>query len=140
MCKIKWRLHLASPPDEVYQVLITADGRETFWAESANERDGVINFVFTNGEMYRSRIVESIPHERVVLEYFGGLASFALVHDGTGGTDLMLTHDGIPDAEVSDTSAGWVSVLLALKAAVDYGVDLRNHDNTRTWDAGYVDN
>jgi hypothetical protein len=32
------------------------------------------------------------------------------------------------------------SVLLALKAAVDFGVELRNHDLNRTWDQGYGDN
>jgi hypothetical protein len=31
-------------------------------------------------------------------------------------------------------------VLLSLKAAVDFGVDLRTHDNNRHWDLGYVDN
>jgi hypothetical protein len=36
--------------------------------------------------------------------------------------------------------AGWVSVLLALKAAADFGIDLRNHDPARTWNKGYVDN
>jgi hypothetical protein len=35
---------------------------------------------------------------------------------------------------------GWVSVLMALKAYVDHGVDLRNHDAARTWDQGYCDN
>jgi predicted nucleic acid-binding Zn ribbon protein len=33
-----------------------------------------------------------------------------------------------------------VSVLMALKAAVDFSVDLRNHDPDRTWDHGYVEN
>jgi len=33
-----------------------------------------------------------------------------------------------------------VSVLLALKAVADFGVDLRNHDRRRSWTAGYVDN
>ena len=40
----------------------------------------------------------------------------------------------------SEVTAGWVSVLLAMKAAVDYGVDLRNHDETRTWSSGFADN
>lgn len=26
------------------------------------------------------------------------------------------------------------------QAAVDYGVDLRNHDESRTWNDGYADN
>ena len=36
--------------------------------------------------------------------------------------------------------AGWVSVLLTLKAAIDFDVDIRNHDPKRTWDQGYADN
>jgi hypothetical protein len=32
-----------------------------------------------------------------------------------------------------------VSLLLMLKAAVDYRVDLRNRDPARTWEQGYVD-
>jgi hypothetical protein len=39
-----------------------------------------------------------------------------------------------------EVRAGWVSVLLALKAAADFGVDLRNHDAARTWAQGYCDN
>jgi hypothetical protein len=56
--------------------------------------------------------------------------------DGARGTDLTLVADG-DDAE---TRAGWVSVLLALKAASDFGVDVRNHDARRTWSQGYCDN
>jgi hypothetical protein len=29
---------------------------------------------------------------------------------------------------------------MALKAAADFGVDLRNHDRQRTWEQGYVEN
>jgi hypothetical protein len=31
-------------------------------------------------------------------------------------------------------------VLLALRSAADFGVDLRNHDLARTWDQGYAEN
>lgn len=31
------------------------------------------------------------------------------------------------------------SPLLALKAYVDFGIDLRNRDPARTWDDGFVD-
>ena len=40
----------------------------------------------------------------------------------------------------AENRAGWVSVLLTLKAAADFGVDLRNHDPTRTWDQDFADN
>lgn len=33
-----------------------------------------------------------------------------------------------------------MSVLLNMKAAVDFGIDLRSHDLSRTWLEGYVDN
>ena len=39
----------------------------------------------------------------------------------------------------ADVLADWVSVLLALKAKVDHGVDVRNHHAARTWDKGYCD-
>lgn len=55
-------------------------------------------------------------------------------------TDLTLSDAGVPAADRAEVTAGWVSVLLALKAAVDFGVDLRNHDRQRTWGTGYADN
>ena len=60
--------------------------------------------------------------------------------DMAGGTDLLLTETGTPPAERAESLAGWVSVLMALKAAVDHGVDLRNHDARRSWAQGYVEN
>jgi hypothetical protein len=73
--------------------------------------------------------------------YYGNsVATFELADDRAGGTDLILTDSGVPDEDRSEVIAGWVSVLTALKAAVDFGVDLRNHDPLRTWDDGYVEN
>jgi hypothetical protein len=40
----------------------------------------------------------------------------------------------------TEVIAGWVSVLMCLKAAVDFGVDLRAHDPEKHWDNGYVEN
>jgi hypothetical protein len=51
-----------------------------------------------------------------------------------------LTDEGVKPADVCEVTAGWVSVLMALKAAVDFGIDLRNHDPARAWAAGYADN
>lgn len=33
---------------------------------------------------------------------------------------------------------GWVSLLMSMKAAVDFGVDLRNHDPERAWEQGFA--
>jgi len=139
--QILWRLHLASSIERVFQALSTDRGRASFWAESAVERDGVIHFVFPNGVAWRARILESNPPYRYTVEYYGGsIATFALEEDGRGGTDLTLTDQGVSPADRAEVIAGWVSVLLALKAAVDFGVDLRAHDPQRSWDQGYVEN
>jgi len=45
---IRWKLHLKSSPQDVYQLLSTNEGRARFWAESAIEQDGMIHFMFPN--------------------------------------------------------------------------------------------
>ena len=133
---VRWRLHLASPPESVYRLLATGDGRSRFWAEAAAEGEGVISFRFPDGSTYAGRIVTADPPALFEVDYFGAPARFELAPDGGGGTDLTLTHED----DHPDTRPGWVSVLLALKAAADFGVDLRNHDPARSWEQGFVDN
>ena len=135
MPEIRWRVHLASSPEAVYDLLATDEGRAQFWAESALERDGAIEFAFPNGMLTRGAVLAAEPPRRFAVDYFGSETSFELEPDGEGGTDLTLTAKG--DAE---SLAGWVSVLLALKAAADFGVDVRNHDPRRSWSQGYCDN
>jgi hypothetical protein len=132
---IRWRLHLASAPHQVHAMLAAGEGRARFWAETADERDGVVTFHFPNGWVHDARVLASEAPVLFELDYFGVPARFELEPDGAGGTDLTLTH-GHDDP---DTRPGWICVLLALKAAVDFGVDLRNHDPTRSWDQGFVD-
>ena len=138
---IRWRIHLASTPLEVYRALATDNGRAQFWAESAVEMEGKVHFQFPNGLAWTGEVVNDHAPNRFAIRYFGGsLASFELADDGAGGTDLTLTDTGVPAPDRTEVMAGWVSVLMALKAAVDFSVDLRNHDSQRTWDQGYVDN
>jgi uncharacterized protein YndB with AHSA1/START domain len=138
---IQWRLHLNSAPAKVYQMLATAEGRARFWAESAVERAGRIDFRFPDGQSWQGQILENSPPHRFVVEYFGGsITTFELADDGAGGTDLRLTDAGVPAADRVEVIAGWVSVLMALKAAVDFGVDLRNHNPLHTWNQDYADN
>jgi uncharacterized protein YndB with AHSA1/START domain len=138
---IKWRLHLVSPPEKIYGLLSTGIGRAQFWAESAEEEAGSINFLFPNGERWRGRILETIPDKLFRVEYYGGsVVTFDLESDGSVGTDFTLTDEGVPAAHRSEVIAGWLSVLMALRAAVDFSVDLRNHDPNRTWDQGFADN
>ena len=138
---IKWRLHLRSAPEVVFRMLATNAGRARFWAESAGEQDGYIAFVFPGGERWQGRIlVKESPH-RFCVEYYGGsITTFTLESDGAGGTDLLLIDENVSAEYLGEVTAGWVSVLMALKAAVDFGVDLRNHDPERTYGQGYADN
>jgi uncharacterized protein YndB with AHSA1/START domain len=139
--EICWRLHLSSSPGKVYQMLSTSGGRERFWAESAVETGDGIEFIFPNGQRWKARIVEQTPPRRYAIEYIGGsIATFELEDDGSGGTLLKLTDVGVAEQERAEVTAGWVSVLMQLKAAADYGVDLRNHDSRYSWDQGYVEN
>ena len=138
---IKWKLCLRSSPEIVYEMLNTDAGRARFWAESAVERDGSILFRFPNGATWTSKILERRPPYLFKLRYYGGsTTSFLLTLAANGGTILQLTDEGVEPTHYMEVHAGWVSVLMALKAAVDFDVDLRNHDINRTWDQYFVDN
>jgi uncharacterized protein YndB with AHSA1/START domain len=137
---VRWRIHLRAAPQAVFAALATDAGRARFWAESAAERDGVLQFRFSNGQRLDAPILAMDAPRRFRVAYFGGsTATFDLAPDGAGGTDLTLTETDVPVGELEQNRAGWISVLLSLKAAVDHGVDLRNHDPARTWEQGYVD-
>ena len=137
--RILWRLHLASPPDRVFDALDSDDGRASFWAESAEERHGAIHFVFVNDVTYAGRVLDRDRPRRWSVDYFGSPVTFDLAGDGDGGTDLTLVHAGVAAEHRVEVTAGWLNVLLPLKAFVDHGVDLHNHDPERSWDQGYVD-
>ncbi len=138
---ICWKLHLRIPPDQVYDMLASNDGRALFWAESAMELDKHIHFVFPDGQKWRGKILDAQPGKLFQVEYYcGSKATFKLASDGKTGTILELTDENVPEADRAEVTAGWVSVLMALKAAADYGVDLRNHDSDYTWDKGFADN
>ncbi|MDX1611943.1 MAG: hypothetical protein R3185_06200 [Candidatus Thermoplasmatota archaeon] len=138
--RIRWKLHLERPPAAVYAALATDEGRATFWAERTVASQGTVRFEFPGGQATESKILAEEPPERFELVYFGTRTRFDLEPDGQGGTDLTLDA-WIPDEGLRKQMApGWVSVLLALKAAVDHGIDLRNHDPDRSWTQGYVDN
>ena len=123
----------------MFDALATAGARAAFWAEFAVESDGGSSSGSSRATPTRSRIVERDPPRMFAIDYFGAVARFELVPDGAGGTDLLLTHDGVPAHEWNEVHAGWLNVLLPLKAWLAHRVDLRNHDATRSWDQGYAD-
>lgn len=136
---IRWRMHLAVPPSLVSAILNSDEGRAAFWAESAVEANGFIQFRFINGVTHVAQITARRAPHLFSLNYFGGETRFELTADGAGGTDLLLTHEVIEEEAWHEVHAGWLNVLFPLKAWLEHGVDLRNHDPERTWDHGYAD-
>jgi uncharacterized protein YndB with AHSA1/START domain len=137
---IRWKMHFASPPDKVFAAIATDSGRAQFWAESAPEADGRITFHILNYEPFSGRILRRNEPSLFAIEYFGTIVEFSLQDDGHGGTDLSLRATAVDESIRMEMAAGWVSVLMAMKAAVDHGIDLRNHDASRSWGDGYADN
>ena len=137
---IRWKMHFASPPEKVYAALATDAGRASFWAEAAPEREGRITFHILNYEPFSGRVLRRTAPSVLTLEYFGTITEFTLAADGVGGTDLSLVATQVDESIRMEMTAGWVSVLMAMKAAVDHAVDLRNHDANRSWSQGYADN
>jgi|GEM_PF-501857 uncharacterized protein YndB with AHSA1/START domain len=139
--ELKWRLHLKSPPEKVYEFISTDEGRMKFWAESSKTNGNVMTLDFADGLRLECKIIRTEPFRRFTFDYWGNSnVTFLLESDGKGGTDLTVVDYRSTDKPRMETLAGWVSLLLTLKAAVDFNVDLRNHDTKRTWDNGYVDN
>jgi uncharacterized protein YndB with AHSA1/START domain len=137
---IRWKVHFSSPPDKVYEALSTDKGRRGYWAESAEEHDGKIHYVFLNGIENTGAILQRIHGQLFSVMYFGWKTTFHLTTDGATGTDMEMVAENVPESDKMEVSAGWVSWLMAMKASVDFGVDLRNHHSNRTWFNGYVDN
>jgi len=134
------RLHLESEPERVFELLSTDEGRESFWVSRCRQHGDAITFSFPNGESLISRILESSRARRFSFTYFQDTVVTVELTEVAAGTDLVLRETGVSAEDLIENRAGWVSVLMNLKARADHGVDLRNHDPARTWTKGYVDN
>ena len=135
---VAWRLHLASPPALVFEFLATDAGRAHFWAESAIEQDSDADVIFPVAALLQGAVLEQEPPRRVSVRHPGGSATtLDLLDDGSGGTDLRLTDVGAPGEDRTEVIASWVSLLLALQAALDFSVDLRGHDQGGVWASSY---
>jgi hypothetical protein len=127
----QWKIHFKSAPSEVYRAISTPLGRSRFWAESAKETDGVIHFVFPGDRTDDAPIERAVRDNLYAVRLFGQRLAFVLAPDENHGTDLTLTVEDATDP------TPWVSLLFRLKAHVDFGADLRNHDPARA--AEYLD-
>ena len=130
---IRWRVHLEAPPERVWEFVTTDPGRESFWVERSHSEGYGIRLTFSDGRSTEERVLREDAPRRFAMTYFGSEVTFELDPDGTG------VRDYIHVVDLAKAAAGWLNVLFPLKAAVDHGIDLRNHHPTRTWAAGFVD-
>ena len=137
---ILWNLHFRSSPQKVFDALTTDAGRAKYWAESTQEKDGHVTFHIYNYPPFTGKILAKEAPYLFELEYFGTIVKFNLKSDGQTGTILHLRAEVSDDTLREEMTAGWVSVLMAMKAAVEFEVDLRNHDPDMAWVQGFADN
>ncbi len=138
--KLEWKINCRSSASKLYSLLTTKEGRESFWATSAPEVGSEIHFSFPNGEKTISEILTKVENKEFIITYFGSVVKFELQEQDDGYTILTLTSTDIPEYEYTEVKAGWVSVLMNLKAASDFKTDLRNNDPTKTWTQNFADN
>jgi uncharacterized protein YndB with AHSA1/START domain len=135
---IVWRLRLAAPPERVFAAWLDPEQHARFWCELSERTALGFRQSFVDGTVGECALVAAVEPTRLELRYFGTRVEIELAARG-GGTDLTLTCDEVPAHDFLDLHAGWLNVLLPLKAWLDFGVDLRNHDRARTWRERYVD-
>jgi hypothetical protein len=136
---LRWKVHLDASPESVYERLSSDSGRESFWVESSQDADGQVTLVFPDRSTTILGILSERPPHVLEVDYFNVHTRLTLQRIGRS-TVLEVTASGIPADDLLELAAGWVSVLLNLKAVVNFGNDLRNHDHVRTWLDGFVDN
>ena len=121
-------------------MLASDKGRERFWAERSHQHGELVALDFPDGSQTSMRVTVVERPTRLVVHYFGSETAFQLKAVDQARTDLEVTVSNVPPKELLDVAAGWVSVLLNLKAVLNCGCDLRNHDAERSWQTGFVDN
>ncbi len=135
-----WRVNLSAPRELVFDLLTPDLETDPYRASSAGQFDSENGWIAPEGAHLKDATLDLLPPRRIVARYAGGgVATLDLTDDGRGGTDLRLTDIGQQAEDRTELVAGWVSVLLALKASVDFSLDLRDHDHRTFWTGAYVE-
>src|SRR3712207_2646018 len=96
---VEWKVHLASAPEIVFDLLTTDRGRERFWAERSTSSSKVFTLTFPGGEEQACNIVAVSPPHHFAFRYFENtLVEFDLSAEERAGTDVALTEIGFKDA------------------------------------------
>ena len=123
----------------MFELLDTDEGRERFWAVRSHAAGDGFDLEFPQGLNGRVEVIDRQAPRRMAIRYFGSEAVFELARREDGGCLFQVTCRCDDPKAWLEFYPGWVSWLLVLKGAADFGIDLRNGSPERAWDQRYVD-
>jgi hypothetical protein len=135
---ITWRVCLPANPDRVLTAWLDPADQEGFLCRTSELAPGGFHLTFPNGEATRLSVRQIVSPSRLIFSYFDAVVDITLQPRGHE-TELTLVTTGYAPSACLDVTAGWVSVLWALKALLTTGRDLRTHHPSHTWNERYVD-
>ena len=116
MCKtIKQRVKLKAAPDRVYELLADSEKHTALTGRQANISGKVGGTFSTSGNDVTGINVDLVPGRRIVQawrhrrfpEGVFSMAAVTLTPTADGGTELVLTHRGVPKELIPETEQTW---------------------------------
>ena len=128
MCKtLKLKVHFDAPPETIYGMLADSKKRTAVTGRKAEISTKVGGAFSADGGRVRGINVDLVPGKRIVQawrrrdfpEGVFSMAAFVLTPTAKGGTELVLTHRGVPKALLDSTEADWRNLYWApMKASL----------------------
>lgn len=116
MCKtIKQRVRLGAPPATIYQILADSKKRSAVTGQKAVISDKIGGAFSADGNDVSGVNVDLVPGRRIVQawrhrkfpEGVFSMAAVTLTPTPGGGTELVLTHRGVPKELIPETERTW---------------------------------
>jgi uncharacterized protein YndB with AHSA1/START domain len=116
MCKtIKQRVKFKAPPDTIYGLLADSRKHSAITGSAASISTKIGGTFSTNGEDVTGVNVDLVPARRIVQawrhrrfpEGVFSMAAVTLTPTADGGTELVLTHRGVPKDLIPEIEQSW---------------------------------
>lgn len=116
MCKtIKQKVRFKAPPETVYDLLADSKRRTEVTGRKADVSPTIGGAFSSDDDTVTGVNVDLVPGKRIVQawrrsdfpEGIFSMAAFTLAPTGDGGTELVLTHRGVPKWLIDDTEENW---------------------------------
>ena len=135
-----WRVLINATAADVYRAVSTDEGRAGFWVATSRSTASGITLEFFDGTSWTGRMLRATPDRAVELTYLGGgTVVLEILPVSQSQCIVAVTDRPTNPVDWLANYAGWVAVLLNLKATAEFGVDLRNRDGARSFEQGFVD-